>query len=255
MKHKNMDNEFEHKKTTVDYSKPSPYSRPIKKGILKSIKSLRTYLKFRHRIKFIFNEYNIQNRSLKFLILDIGCGSGEFVEILSQKLPSSSIIGLEYDKRLICEAKYRCHKIKFIKASAEELPFDSNSIDIITSFHNVEHLYNPDNFISEAHRCLRVGGYLLLATPNKSGLPARILKHKWHAKKATDHVSLKTAETWRKLFESAKFDCVSHRTTVLSHLPLLKFTPFEIINIFLLVIFNDFPWNYGDSYHAIFKKK
>jgi SAM-dependent methyltransferase len=48
----------------------------------------------------------------------------------------------------------------------ERLPVESNSIDIAISLAVIEHLKDPQNFLSEIHRCLKPGGLIYLSTPN-----------------------------------------------------------------------------------------
>lgn len=46
------------------------------------------------------------------------------------------------------------------------LPVEENSIDIAISLAVIEHLREPENFISEIFRCLKPGGLIYLSTPN-----------------------------------------------------------------------------------------
>jgi SAM-dependent methyltransferase len=46
------------------------------------------------------------------------------------------------------------------------LPIESNSIDVIVSLAVIEHIRDPENFISEILRCLKPGGLIYLSTPN-----------------------------------------------------------------------------------------
>ncbi len=47
----------------------------------------------------------------------------------------------------------------------EPLPIDSRSCDSLLCFSVLEHLHQPQNLLSEAHRLLKPGGWLLLQTP------------------------------------------------------------------------------------------
>lgn len=48
----------------------------------------------------------------------------------------------------------------------DKLPLEANSVDIAVSLAVIEHLRDPENFISEIFRCLRPGGLIYLSTPN-----------------------------------------------------------------------------------------
>jgi SAM-dependent methyltransferase len=48
----------------------------------------------------------------------------------------------------------------------DNLPVQSNSADIVISLAVIEHLKDPQNFLSEIYRCLKPGGLIYLSTPN-----------------------------------------------------------------------------------------
>lgn len=242
---------------TVDYNKPSPYSKQIRTGLIGNMILIKNYLKYRGRVSSIISHKQTNETasfSEEYSLLDVGCGSGEFLDVMSVFSPISCLQGIELDSRLVAEANTRSGKIEIFNASAELMPLDDLSINCITSFHNIEHLYSPDKFINECYRILKKDGILVLATPNLSGLPARVLKESWHAKSAPDHVSLKTPAEWNNMFKDSGFELITAKTTFLSYIPVLRKTPFELINLVLLIVLNDFSWKQGDSYHAIFRK-
>jgi SAM-dependent methyltransferase len=45
------------------------------------------------------------------------------------------------------------------------LPFLSNSFDTIVSFEVFEHVFNPEQILSEIYRVLKPGGHILITTP------------------------------------------------------------------------------------------
>ena len=45
-------------------------------------------------------------------------------------------------------------------------PVENNSVDFAVSLAVIEHLRDPENFISEVYRCLKPGGVVYLSTPN-----------------------------------------------------------------------------------------
>jgi SAM-dependent methyltransferase len=47
-----------------------------------------------------------------------------------------------------------------------KFPVESNSVDIAISLAVIEHLKEPENFMSEVFRCLKPGGLVYLSTPN-----------------------------------------------------------------------------------------
>jgi SAM-dependent methyltransferase len=53
-----------------------------------------------------------------------------------------------------------------VQASLYNLPFADNSLDLITCRMVVEHLAQPGNAFEESARCLRLGGAIIVITPN-----------------------------------------------------------------------------------------
>ncbi|QIR39571.1 class I SAM-dependent methyltransferase [Tolypothrix sp. PCC 7910] len=240
-------------KHTIDYEKPTPYSRPKYKGINAKLNQFRLYFTYRKQVNTIVSHYRFQDQN-NYIFLDVGCGSGEFIYHLSDFIPANLLMGLELDYRLVNEAQERCVKAKIYEGSAEFFPFPDSSINCITSFHNIEHIYQPESFISESYRCLKKNGLLVLATPNPESLAARSLKEKWHSFQLVDHVSLKSPKEWRELFVSYGFSVISEGTTFFTGFPIVSKTPLQVINYALLSIFGSLPWNYGEAYHAVFRK-
>jgi SAM-dependent methyltransferase len=64
------------------------------------------------------------------------------------------------------------HKLDFLSAP---LPIETESIDVATCIHSLEHWHNtPKPLFAELRRIIKSGGYLLLVTPNAVNLRKRI---------------------------------------------------------------------------------
>lgn len=112
--------------------------------------------------------------------LDLGCGH----QILpSWRLEQENklvnipklIVGLDYD--WLSLSKHKTIK-QLVRGDITYLPFPDNTFDLITSNMVFEHLDNPKQQLSEIYRILKVGGKLILHTPNKLGyttLMARLM--------------------------------------------------------------------------------
>jgi SAM-dependent methyltransferase len=99
--------------------------------------------------------------------LDIGCGPGTFIGILS---PTRSSVGVDISDPQIAHAKrtYETPQHRFQHIPKGPLPFNDNSFDAVTIIELIEHLTLRDNHVllQECRRVLKPGGRLFLSTPN-----------------------------------------------------------------------------------------
>jgi len=94
-------------------------------------------------------------------ILDIGCGHAEFLREILKKTPQTYGIDPDQkalDKNNTIKNKYCC--------TAEKMPFEDNTFDIIISAWVLEHLENPEKVFKEIHRVLKPGAKVIFLTPN-----------------------------------------------------------------------------------------
>ncbi|MDP2721118.1 MAG: class I SAM-dependent methyltransferase [Bacteroidales bacterium] len=92
-------------------------------------------------------------------ILDIGCGPRGSLEWATM---AEERIGIDplADKYLKMGAKD--HKMQYIKAYSENLPFSDNYFDVVCSFNSLDHVENLNKSTSEITRVLKTGGLFLL---------------------------------------------------------------------------------------------
>lgn len=56
--------------------------------------------------------------------------------------------------------------IEDLNFETDTLPIQDNSIDVVMSLAVIEHIQNPELFLSEIYRVLKPGGFVYLSTPN-----------------------------------------------------------------------------------------
>lgn len=98
-------------------------------------------------------------------VLDIACGEGYGAAAL-QKAGATHVIGVDISKDA-CRHAQRKYGIDTRVGSAEEIPLDDGSVDVVVSFETIEHVPHPERFLDECVRVLTPGGRLIISTPNK----------------------------------------------------------------------------------------
>ena len=115
------------------FTNPFHFAR---KGLFESIKSMAFYIKGD--------------------VLDVGCGVKPYKDLFNYK----SYTGLDYDKKNTNNNQYAD-----ILYDGTVFPFDDKSFESCFCSQVLEHVFNPEEFISEINRILKLNGILLLTVP------------------------------------------------------------------------------------------
>ncbi len=102
----------------------------------------------------------IRNPNSAIRILDVGCGTGANLEMLSH-FGGAEGVDVSDDALEFCRGK----GLKAQKGLAEKLPFEDESFDITTALDVVEHLDDDVAGLREMFRVTRKGGYSLIFVP------------------------------------------------------------------------------------------
>lgn len=89
-------------------------------------------------------------------MLDVGCGSKPYAALFQV----SAYVGLELDS-----PEARATKQADFFYDGQTFPFADGSFDALFASQVFEHVFNPDDFLAEAHRVLSADGKLLLTMP------------------------------------------------------------------------------------------
>src|SRR3989304_1196948 len=103
----------------------------------------------------------IENLSLKNKdkVLDLGCGDGYYLFLLSNLGINVNLIGLDNYKPALASAKKNLkeQKIRLIFSNASRLPFKTNYFDKVVASEVLEHVSNDLKVVSEVRRVLKPG--------------------------------------------------------------------------------------------------
>jgi ubiquinone/menaquinone biosynthesis C-methylase UbiE len=95
------------------------------------------------------------------LILDLGCGTGRFSELLTQRF-GGQVVGIDPSERMVrARRKPNPGNICYWKAAAEALPLADGCADLVFMSMVYHHLGNPAAAARECHRVLRDAGLRL----------------------------------------------------------------------------------------------
>ncbi len=156
------------------------------------------------------------------IILDLGAGSG-YVKEMNFKNEAYEVTGIDLDPGISKNPFLH----QYVLGSVYDLSgFENGKFDVIICNSVVEHIENPEKFVSELSRVLKPGGYFLAKTPNRNNympLVARLTPlsfHKWYNKKRgrpEEHTfptcyRLNTPRTIKKYFSEEVFEKIRIET-------------------------------------------
>lgn len=101
-------------------------------------------------------------------ILEIGSGTGHWTQWLSEL--DFVVTGIDIaEKMLQVAVRKNIPKADFIMQSADDLPFEDNSIENVVAITSLEFVENIDKAMKEIFRVLKPEGYFIVGALNKNG--------------------------------------------------------------------------------------
>lgn len=111
-------------------------------------------------------------------VLEIGCGWGRGLELLTQA--ADHYTGIDKNEQLIKALQAQYPAATFISAHIPPLAqLPDATFDYVVTFQVIEHIENDRLFVAEAQRVLKPGGKLLLTTVNKD---FSLTRNPWHVR-------------------------------------------------------------------------
>lgn len=150
----------------------------------------------------------IEGMSRRGPLLDVGCGSGYFLEAASAR-GWRPAVGVELNRWMVELGREAGLDIR--EASLGQCRFPAGSFQVISFWDVLEHTSDPLAELREARRVIRPGGLLVLLLPDASSFWARFLRERWWAV-IRMHLYYFTPATLARLLEMAGWR-IEHRTT------------------------------------------
>lgn len=100
------------------------------------------------------------------LVLDIGCGTGRLLRRIHVRWPEAALVGVDPSEGMLAKAHLLTPGADFYQASAEKLPLENDSMDLVSSTMSIHHWSNQSQGFIETSRVLRPGGFFILVDVN-----------------------------------------------------------------------------------------
>lgn len=137
-------------------------------------------------------------------LLDIGCGTGEFLSACKEG--GFDCLGIEPDNGARSMAiKNHGLEVKEEKALSK---IKEDSIDVVTMWHVLEHVYHLQERISTIKNILSSNGTVIIAVPNRASFDAKYYKENWAAYDLPRHLYHFRKEDVQTLFSQNGFKLV-----------------------------------------------
>jgi ubiquinone/menaquinone biosynthesis C-methylase UbiE len=123
--------------------------------------------------EYIISEIDVK----KGRILDVGAGSAWVAEYFTKRdfdviSMDISLINLEKAKQKVPSLLHSC-----VSSDAFSLPYKDGSFEVVIASEIIEHVYDPEAFVTELSRVLKPGGQLIITTPYKEKLQYSLCIH------------------------------------------------------------------------------
>ena len=117
----------------------------------------------------IMSEVDLSNK----VVLEVGPGSIEHLDYNKTRPAQYIIADIKQDfldisyKRL---QDYGVSNIQTLQVNGLNIPIEDDSIDVLVTFHQLEHIYELEDYLQELKRVLKPNGILVGAVPTEGGV-------------------------------------------------------------------------------------
>jgi SAM-dependent methyltransferase len=152
-------------------------------------------------------------------LLDIGSGTGHFAFMMKKSGWNVKAIEINEKARTSSSMTFGLD----VYAPGDITDFEMESLDCVTLWHVLEHLHDPEDYLSIICTLLRPGGICVVALPNSSSSDAKFYRSFWAAFDVPRHLWHFDPSTFRQFVEKSPFKIESQSVL-----------PFDVFYISLL---------------------
>ena len=96
-------------------------------------------------------------------VLDVGCGSGDFLKILTNVFPpKTQFTAIDPFEGPLLEARTKFPFVKFLKMEGEKMDFPDHHFDVVSISFALHHLDDVTTTLSEMKRVVKPEGWLII---------------------------------------------------------------------------------------------
>ncbi|MDN3664942.1 class I SAM-dependent methyltransferase [Algibacter miyuki] len=143
-----------------------------KRNLFEKVYHLVRSISLKKKLKLI-NSFTSETKKL----LDVGCGTGDFLQTAQQN--QWTVFGIEPNEEARGIANKKTNQSVFKTEQLEK--FKSQTFDVITLWHVLEHLPNLEDHFKTFKNLLKPNGTLIIAVPNYKSFDAKHYKKYWAA--------------------------------------------------------------------------
>jgi len=99
-------------------------------------------------------------------ILDVSCGTGEFLQEMKQKRPNAELYGVDISEKMIEVARKKLPNVRFSVGNVHDLRYKSNYFDCVITTEAFHHYYDQQKALGEMARVAKNGGKVIVSDIN-----------------------------------------------------------------------------------------
>jgi len=141
-------------------------------------------------------------------VLDIGCGGALFGRLLRKR--GYECVGLDSSLQA-ARVGWGVNGVPVFEGDFLNAPLRPDSLQAVTMFHVLEHLYDPGKALAAIRRLLKPDGRLVVQVPNAASWQFLLLGEKWNGVDVPRHLVNFRSSDLDKLLEGAGFEVLRHK--------------------------------------------
>jgi ubiquinone/menaquinone biosynthesis C-methylase UbiE len=143
-------------------------------------------------------------------ILDLGCGTGRYSEILAEHF-GAQVVAVDPSEKMLAEARRKATgRVRYERAFGESLPLENKSIDVVFMSMVFHHFRDRHRVVRECRRILKPRGTVCLRAATFDEIDAYPYVPFFVRSGALLRQTLQSRETIRSIFAAQGFTCAHY---------------------------------------------